>query len=517
MPGLVNCAGSGGSQPFAPGPCALVFTKHATIRPSFFAYTEGQSDAQNERHFLPGATLCLLEWDGSSIQTRTLLDDPTGAIRDPAVSYDGTRVLFAWKKSLDDDDYHLYELDVAANHIRQITSGLGFADYEPSYLPSGDIVFSSSRCVQTVDCWWTEVSNLYTCGPDGRFLHRLSFDQVHSIFPSVLDDGRVIYSRWDYNDRGQIFPQALFQMNPDGTGQTAFYKNNSWFPTTIVHARGIPGTEKVMAVFCGHHTTQAGKLGILDPSKGREDDAGAQLIAPLRETRAERTDAYGQAGELFQYPYPLSETEFLVGYASRGWGGWSRHRGDAHFGIYWMDLDGHRELLASDPDRPCQQPVPLAARPRPALRPSTVDYRKTTGTYYVQNIYEGPGLAGVPRGTIKKLRVVALEFRPAGVGNNGSAGPGGAALVCTPIAAGNGTWDVKIVLGDATVRDDGSAFFTVPARRLSTSRRSTRKAAPSRRCEAGAPSSPAKTPRASAATKPRTRPREAPIISPRKR
>jgi hypothetical protein len=442
----------------------VVFTKHRTIRPSFFAYTEGQSDAQHERHFLPGSELCLLEMSGLHGRERTLVADPTGAIRDPAVSWEGDRVLFAWKKSLDEDDYHLYELDMASGRVRQVTFGRGFADYEPAYLPNGDLVFASTRCVQTVDCWWTEVSNLYTCDPAGRFLRRLTFDQVHSIFPTVLDDGRVIYTRWDYNDRGQIFPQALFQMNPDGTGQTEFYGNNSWFPTTIAHARGIPGTQKVLAVFCGHHTAQAGKLGVLDPAKGRQENTGAQLAAPLRETRAERIDGYGQSGELFQYPFPLNDREFLVTYAPLGWERSGERRGDADFAIYWMDLEGRRELLASDPRLPCQQPVPLAPHARPPVRPSLVDYRQTTGTLYVQDVHAGPGLAGVPRGVVKKLRVVALEFRPAGVGENHSHGPGGGALASTPISIGNGSWDVKVVLGDATVRQDGSAFFVVPAR-----------------------------------------------------
>ena len=445
----------------------IVFTKHRTIRPSFFAYTEGQSDAQHERHFLPGAALCLLEMDGLYGHVRTLLEDPHGAIRDPAVSWDGQRVLFAWKKSLDEDDYHLYELQVASGRIRQITSGLGFADYEPAYLPNGDIIFASTRCVQTVDCWWTEVSNLYTCDSNGRFLRRLGFDQVHTVFPQVLSDGRVIYTRWDYNDRGQVFPQPLFVMNPDGTGQTEFYGNDSWFPTTLVHARGIPGTEKVVAVLCGHHTTQAGKLAIIDPSRGRHENEGVRLIAPIREAEAERIDAYGQDGPLFQYPYPLNDHDFLVTYAPLGWdgaGSRNRRRGDADFAIYWMNVEGDRELLASDPRLPCQQPVPLAARPVPPVRPNAVDYRQHTGTYYVQDVYAGPGLAGVPRGMIKKLRVVALEFRPAGVGHNGSGGPGGGALISTPIAIGNGSWDVKVVLGDTPVYEDGSAFFIVPAR-----------------------------------------------------
>jgi hypothetical protein len=443
----------------------IVFTKHLTLRPSFFGYTEGQSDAQNERHFRPGSALCLLEIQGLYPTVRTLLNDPTGAIRDPAVSWDASRVLFAWKKSLDDDDYHLYEFELATGRIRQLTSGLGFADYEPAYLPSGDIVFTSTRCVQTVDCWWTEVSNLYTCDPDGRFLRRLTFDQVHALFPQVLDDGRVIYTRWDYNDRGQMFVQALFAMNPDGTGQTEFYGNNSWFPTSALHARGIPGTERVVCIFAGHHTAQAGKLGIVDPARGRQENSGAQLIAPLRDTRAERRDEYGQKSELFRYPVALTESEFLVSCAPLGWErDRARRKLSACFGIYWIDLDGHRELLVADAEVPCSQPVPLVPRHPPPLRPNLVDYRQTTGSFYLQDVYAGPGLAGVPRGAVKKLRVVALQFRAAGVGNNGSTGPSGEALVCTPVAIGNGSWDVKTVLGDATVHADGSAFFTVPAR-----------------------------------------------------
>jgi hypothetical protein len=443
----------------------IIFTKHHTVLPSFFAYTEGQSDAQNERVFLPRSELCLLEMDGLYGKVHTLVSDPTGAIRDPAVSWDGQKVLFAWKKLLDDDDYHLYEWNVGSNSTRQITSGLGFADYEPAWLPNGDIIFSSTRCVQTVDCFWTEVSNLYTCDANGRFLRRLGFDQVHTVYPQVLEDGRVIYTRWDYNDRGQIFPQPLFQMFPDGTGQTEFYGNNSWFPTTIAHARGIPGTDKVLAVLCGHHTPQAGKLAVIDPALGRQENSGVQLVAPKRATPAERIDTYGQVGELWQYPYPLNERECLVTYAPLGWAQPQRRGSDADFGIYWMDFDGRRELLAWDAKLPCSQPVPLAPRPRPHVWANRVDYSKNMGVYYVQDVYAGPGLAGIPRGTIKKLRVVTLDFRAAGIGQNGSVGPGGSALCSTPISIGNGAWDVKTVLGDATVYEDGSAMFQVPARK----------------------------------------------------
>jgi hypothetical protein len=117
-----------------------------------------------------------------------------------------------------------------------------------------------------------------------------------------------------------------------------------------------------------------------------------------------------------------------------------------------------------DPRLPCGQSIPVRARDARFARPSLVDYRKSTGTFYVQDVYAGPGLAGVARGTIKTLRVVALEYRVAGIGSNGNGGPGGGALISTPVAIGNGAWDTKRILGDATVQEDGSVFVEVPAR-----------------------------------------------------
>jgi hypothetical protein len=433
----------------------FVFVKHAVMGGSHYAYTEGQSDAQAESHFDPGAALCVFD---PAKGVETLLEDKTGVIRDPDVSWDGKRILFAWKKSRHEDDYHLYEMEAATRKVRQLTFGLGVADYEGCYLPDGDIIFNSTRCVQTVDCWWTEVSNLYRCDKDGKRIRRLTFDQVHDNFPTMTPDGQILYTRWEYNDRGQIYTQPLFQMLPDGTAQGAFYGENSWFPTTILHARGIPGSQKVVAIATGHHSRQPGKLILIDPSKGREENAGAQLIAPVRETPAVKKDAYGQDGELFAYPYPLSETEYLVSYNPDGWAKKN------NFGIYYVTMDGRKELLVADATVPCNRPVPLAARMEIPPRPTQVDYRRTDGTCYVQDVYAGPGLKGVARGTVKTMRVVALDFRPAGIGSNGNGGPGGGALVSTPVAIGNGAWDPKIILGDADVRADGSVFFRAPAR-----------------------------------------------------
>ena len=435
----------------------VIFTKHRDLGGSHYAYTEALSDGQGECHWLPGSALCVLEMDATGKGTvRTLLDDPAGMIRDPDVSYDGKRVLYARKKDRQKDDFHLYELTVADGKVRQITDGLGFADYEGAYLPSGEIVFNSSRCVQTVDCFHPTVSNLYTCDKDGKFLRRLSFDQVHTNYPAVTPDGRVIYTRWDYSDRGQIYPQGLFQMYPDGTGQMDLYGNNSYFPTAILHARGIPGTTKIVAVFSGHHTRQRGKLGILDPSRGRQEAEGAQLIAPVRETKAVKVDRYGQDTDQFQYPWALDERTFLVTYKP--------DKSKRNFAVYFMDEDGRRELLACDDKISCNQSIPLTAREKPGVMASPVDHRTDKGVYYLQDIYEGPGLAGIPRGTIKSLRVVEITYRSVDIGRNTNRGPAGGAMSSTPVSIGGGAWDPKVIHGSATVYEDGSACFIVPAR-----------------------------------------------------
>ncbi len=446
----------------------IVYTKHYNLGGSHYAYTENPTDAQlpergnGNSDWRMGAALCVLKVDpDGEVRSRTLLEEPDGLIRDPDVSHNGQRIVFSRRDTAFEDDLHIYELNLATGRVRQLTFGLGFADNEPVYLPDGNILFNSTRCTQIVDCWWTDVANLYVCDPDGRFLRRVTFDQVHTNYPKVLDDGRVIYTRWDYNDRGQIFPQPLFVMNHDGTAQTEFYGNNSWFPTTIMHARGIPGSSKLVAVASGHHCHQRGKLILIDTERGRQEAAGIQLICPVRETPPERIDAYGQQGDQFQYPYPIDGEHFLVGYDPLGSPTRSYRR---PYGIYFMDIDGRRELLAWDESVSCSQPVPLVARRAPHTRPSSVDYAQDEGVYYLQDIYQGPGLAGIPRGTIKKLRVVALEFRAAGFGHNQSAGEGGGALSSTPVSIGNGCWDVKVVLGQAKVHADGSACFRVPAR-----------------------------------------------------
>ncbi len=457
-------------QPLLKKTKQVVFAKHHNMGGGFFAYTEYTNWGGNKV-----GGLCSIDLqneaqaDGKFAAVSTIISTDTGGIvRDPDLSYDAKRLLFAWRKDASNRYYKVCEMDLATGKTRVITGENTYgASYDPCYLPDGNILFASSRVVQSVDCAGPDVSNFFVCDQDGGKVRRVGFDQVHTLWPTVLDDGRVVYMRWDYNDRSQIYPQGLLQMNADGTGQTEYYGNNTWEPTTLFHPRGIPGTGKVVAAMGGHHNPQCGKLGIVDPSQARQGLAGITELPSGEKPPYPRADRYAQTGDQYCYPFPLDENSLLVSYDPIGYHAGGRGRFDKNrmrFHLYYMTFDGRREVLSADSRISSLEPIPIISRRVPSLRPSTVDYRKKTGIFHLQDIYEGPGLTGISRGTIKKLRVVELRYREMNIGRNGTSGKGGGATVVTPIAVGTGAWDVKAIIGDATVHKDGSAMFQVPAR-----------------------------------------------------
>ena len=449
-------------------------TQHKALGGSHYAYTEGlyeestgeaASNVGTESNFRPGSRLVLLQFEteGNKVKKteKIVLSSSEGCIRDVDVSADGTKCIFSWKKN-NSDDFHIYEMELTSGlyTYKQLTFGSGVADIECVYLPNGEILFASTRAVQTVDCWKTPVSNLYKMSSDGKNIVRLGYDQVHTTYPTVTEDGRVIYTRWDYNDRTQMWVQGMFQMNPDGTNQTELYGNNSNFPTTLIHTRSIPDNATTyVSIATGHHTYQAGKLCLIDVSDYR-DGADAVTFPFGKETKDDNIDSYGQSGAIYQYPYAISETQFLVSYCKKGW---SDQRENTPFGLWLMDAQTNEkiELITGSSSYPSAQAVPVKTR-EVFVRPSMVDYSKTTGTYYVADVYQGEAMQGIERGTVKQIRVVALDYRAYAVGATVSSGSGSADPY-TPIATGRGAWDVKNVLGVATVYDDGSAMFSVPS------------------------------------------------------
>lgn len=454
----------------------FVVVQHQTLGASHYAYTEAlyeesgreaATDVGTEIQFHPGSRMVLITLTAEGYMVKktetVILDCPCGVIRDPDVSADGTKLLFSMKE-YEDDDFHIYEMDLTSKNYSydQLTFGSGVADFECMYLPNGEILFQSSRAIQTVDCWKTPVSNLYKMSADGSDIVRLGYDQVHTTYPTLTEDGRVIYTRWDYNDRTQMWIQGVFQMNPDGTNQTELYGNNSNFPTTLLHTRQIPGEPTLyVSIAAGHHTRQGGKLCLVDVSKGRDGEDSIYFPFPDDYTTTDDSvDAYGQSGAIYKYPYPISATQYLVSYCETGW---ASNQWSTPFDIVLMEQGSDEQIVICEgsPEYPASQIIPVKTRDV-FVRPSMVDYSKNTGTYYVGDVYRGEAMKGVERGTVKQLRVVALEYRAYAVGATIASGSG-TADPFTPIATGNGSWDVKVVLGVATVYEDGSALFSVPS------------------------------------------------------
>ncbi|MCU0608307.1 MAG: hypothetical protein MUF22_00880 [Chitinispirillaceae bacterium] len=433
---------------------------------------------------------------------------PTGEARDLDVSFDGTKILFSWRGGDSRTSaYKIYEMDVATKAVRAITkdfAGLagyqwGICDYEGIYLPNGNILFNSTRHVQEIDCISGPAVNMFVCDKDGKYLRQLCFDQVPTDYPQVLPDGRVIYCRWDYNDKAHTYSHALFVMKPDGTEQREYCNNNSWWPTMILQQRPIPGTTRIMAMIGGYHTPREGKIGIIDVNFGMQNGKGITLLAPVRlpqnntldpmgpvptaaaypfpfpegvlpRAGTRPLDQWGQVPPMFAYPYPFDDSTFLVSFrpASKTTA-WAKR-----FGLYFMNASGSRELLFYDPAGSACGAVVLSPRTLPPVLSSSVDYRQTTGTFQIMNLYdprnsESPVLQGIDPKTIKRLRIAGLEFRPGpGMGGSSHFASGcinyGGATYHTPIAINTASWDLKWIYGETPVLADGSVSFTAPAR-----------------------------------------------------
>ncbi len=451
---------------------SYIVVYHKQLGGSHYAYTEGlaeeyndgnQSANGNEATFRPGSKMTLLtltSQDGKVVkEEKTLVNCKKGVIRDPDVSKDGTKVVYSMKSN-ENDDYHLYIYDLTTDENKQLTFGNGQADIEPVFTSDGSIIFNSTRDTQTVDCWITPVSNMYKCDADGNNIIRLGYDQVHTTYPTTAEDGRIIYTRWDYNDRNQMYVQSVFQMFEDGTGQTELFGNDSNNPTTLLHTREIPNaTGKYVAIVCGHHIYQCGKLAIIDTNEGRNGKDCISYVKPDKYTKSiqasESNDtAYYQEGRVYKYPYPISETEFLVSTCKKYSGS------DTPFDIVLMNTSGKSITIAEgSSSMPASQIVPIKTTSR-FNRASSVDYTESTGTYYVANVYEGQDK--IEKGSVKYLRVVGLEFRSSAIGATVGRGTGSSDPY-SPISTGNGAWDVKQVLGIVPVCEDGSALFTVPS------------------------------------------------------
>ena len=254
-----GCGSSDGGGSISPGsgqspdPIVLDFPVAYVKRP-LPAGADMNVDARELLDFEPGGDLYVRDRASPSAAERNVTSGITkgqGDVRDVEPSYDGTRILFALHEPLvagaspeDQPTWDVWEYVVATGELHRLIRSDIVArqgnDVAPHYLPDGRVVFSSTRQRQSKAILLDEGKPqfdaqdenrnepafvLHVMRADGTDIRQVSFNQSHDLDPAVLDDGRIVFTRWDSAPGHD--EMSVYAMRPDGSGLELLYGANS--------------------------------------------------------------------------------------------------------------------------------------------------------------------------------------------------------------------------------------------------------------------------------------------------
>ena len=384
------------------------------------------------------------------VQIRTIYKpDNTSSIADLKLHWDGDRAMFT--QTMSDNRWNVFEVKLNNGDCKKLIDNpepdLEF--YDGTYLPDGRIIANSNIGYQGVPCvnGSDPVGNMVLYTPQSKNLRRLTFDQDANWNPVIMNNGRVMYTRWEYTDLTHYYTRIVMNMNPDGTEQKALYGSGSMFPNSTFDVQPLPGyASAFVGIISGHHgVARSGRLILFDPAKARKGAAGMLQEIPHRnrpiveEVKDRLVDGVWPQ---FIKPSPLNDTYFLVA---------AKLDKNDLWGIYLVDKFDNVTCLHKMEGEGYISPIAVRKTVTPPAIPDRVKLDDKQATVFIQDIYEGEGLKGIPRGTVKSLRLHAYEY----------------AYVQTQsdhnwhgIQSG---WDIKRLLGTVPVEEDGSVIFKIPA------------------------------------------------------
>jgi hypothetical protein len=439
--------------------------------------------------YQPGGGLYVFTPDNAGGQLRCVVDSSQGMILSADLSYDGKEVVFAWKKgglvlcnpvahiedidrSVSDNNYQIYRVNIDGTGLTQLTSG-PHNNLDPCWLPDGGIAFISDRKPAFAYCYVVTSPVVYRMDRDGQHPRRLSANYLMDFTPSVLNDGRIIYTRWEYVDRPACPIQSLWTINPDGTGVTGYYGNRVISPGTFMDAQPVPGTNQVIAIATNHNGSCRGVVVAIDPSHGANAPESVRNLTPETDIYVHRMGGgpFGNGmldtGQELAYEKPMaidSERYFV-----------SRHGA-----LQIRTFDGDVATLLTPQDGMgfyCAQPIRndpvppmLTGGPmdRKAILPEDGSVRGDWATVFMQDVYNGLE-PEVQRGEIKQIAVIQeMEKSTHSPQNNLNPNGSGMRNIASfgfqfPLVSCGATYAPKQVWGFADVKPDGSAAFRVPA------------------------------------------------------
>ena len=410
----------------------------------------------------PGGGICVLKIqyrDGvlepSGVMVTTLFDAGNGIARDPMADFGANKIYFSYRRT-NDDYYHLYVMNTDGSDMRQISDG-PFHDYFPCPLPDGGLSFISTRCKARFLCWRPQAFVLFRMDADGGNIRPLSYANLSEWTPSVMNDGRIIWMRSEYLDKGADFGHTLWAIRPDGTHPVLIFGNNTM--NCYANGREVPGSSEILCTLVSHGGDLNGPIALIDVARGRFNPQAITNITPDVKPHYHMSWAKQQC---FRDPVPISCDYFLCSHAPFN-----------KFGLYVIDRYGNRELLYLDPEIGSMSPTTLRPIPTPpVLGGSEVLAEKSPSKsqFFVADVYQGLEPA-VKRGTVKYIRVcqeVRSDLIQLSNGEYKADHEPFQDWYATPIHKVNGphgwpSYVAKGVLGIAPVEQDGSASFYAPA------------------------------------------------------
>jgi hypothetical protein len=224
-------------------------------------------------------------------------------IKDVSVSADGTTILFAMRGPLTANmqqnkapSWRIWQYLIGTDTLSALVNPATdpdpatVNDVAPQFLPDGRVVFTSTRQRQSQAILLDEgkpqfiaqdeantepafVLHVINTGGGGGSIHQISFNQSHDRDPTVLANGRVMWTRWD--DAPGKDGMHLYSANPDGTDVQLLYGANS-------HATGTTadGLNNNTIQFVKTHEMQDGRiLALVRPfAYANVNDTGGDLI-----------------------------------------------------------------------------------------------------------------------------------------------------------------------------------------------------------------------------------------------
>lgn len=451
-----------------------------------------QSGEYRVRNLLENSVIENGRWEGRRIL------DLDGAFGTMDLDYDGGRIAFGWTARRlanngnykgcspprtcwdmiqnDTVSFHIFTVTTDGTGLRQLTEG-PWDDLDPCFLPSGRIAFMSTRDKKVNPKCHDNPNEvqpqyvLHSMKADGSDIIPMSWHDTQERYPSVDNNGMIVYFRWDYLDRNFNAGQHFWICYPDGRDPRAphgnYTSNNKspGDPFTEWWFRAIPGSgSKYLAIAGKHHqpNTEVGPPVLIDVSI-REDFTGNQVtpLIPLSECPWPHDDREENSknGCLFQCPWPLTSEHFLICLALN-----EKKADNSLDGLYLMDIFGNRELIhrcKGDRGGNHLQAIPLKARKRPPVIPVKTwqgeragmpDHKKATIS--ILDVYNSylPWPPGIKEGRkIKHIRIVQIFGREMQAPHHN----------IPEVHNGKGS-QVRAVLGTVPVEADGSCYFEAP-------------------------------------------------------